>query len=73
MKLTLDDFFNKLNAKNKFNFFIDNLAYRKWDNASLAQGWLISTFNPIVIYLTFDGSLSLISKDGDFIRKINVK
>ena len=73
LKLSVDIFLTKLNANNKLNFFTDNLTYRKWENSSLAQGWLISSFNPIVIYLTFYGSLSLINKDGDFIKKINVK
>ena len=71
--MTLDDFLTKLNANSKLSFFTDNLAYRKWDNASLAQGWLISTFNPSVVYFTFDGYLSLIGKVGEFIKKINVK
>lgn len=40
-----------------------NLAYKKWQKASIAQGWLITSYLPVTIYLTYDNNLSIINKN----------
>lgn len=50
-----------------------NLAYKKWQKVSIAKGWLITSYLPVTIYLTYDNSLSIINNnDNELVRKVNL-
>lgn len=73
LRLEHEEFFTKMNIKNKLEFMVTNLAYKKWQKASIAQGWLITTYLPVTICLTYDNSLSIINNnDNELVRKVNL-
>lgn len=48
-----------------------NISYRCWEGIALAQGWLIETYTPAVIYMTYDYNMIIYSLPGEQIKKIS--
>jgi len=70
LKLTTEQYLEKLNATNKLEFFSNNLSYKRWTQVALAQGWLITSYVPVLVYLTYDNLLVVFDHDGGFVKKV---
>lgn len=48
-----------------------NISYRCWTGISLAQGWLIETYTPAVLYMTYDYTMIIYDLAGVLLKKIS--
>jgi hypothetical protein len=48
-----------------------NISYRCWDKISLAQGWLIESYTPAVMYMTYDYTMIIYDLSGELLKKIS--
>lgn len=49
------------------------MSFKIWENVQLAQGWIITSFTPVIVYLTFDHYLGIFNNEGNLLKKIHVK
>lgn len=50
---------------------LKNISYKCWMEISLAQGWLIESYTPSIMYMTYDYIMLIYSKEGDLLKKLH--
>lgn len=60
-----------ISAKEEMARLMKSISYRCWEKISLAQGWLIESYAPAVLYMTYDYSMIIYSLGGDLLKKIS--
>ena len=51
--------------------WLQTICYRCWGGVSLAQGWLIESFTPSSIYMTYDYVMLIYSREGKELKQIS--
>jgi hypothetical protein len=65
------DLMKPISANEEIGKLLKNISYRCWQGVSLAQGWLIESYTPAVVYMTYDYIIIIYSLEGDLLKKIN--
>jgi hypothetical protein len=47
-----------------------SLTFKNFSGVSLAQGWIITSYTPCFVYLTFDHFLVIFDTNGVMLKKI---
>jgi hypothetical protein len=69
--MTKTDLMKPISASEEMTKLMKNISYRCWLGISLAQGWLIESYTPSVLYMTYDYNMIIYNLEGDLLKKIN--
>lgn len=47
------------------------MTFKNWGNVSLAGGWIITTYTPAEMYLTYDHFIGIFDLEGKLMKKIH--
>jgi Ni,Fe-hydrogenase I cytochrome b subunit len=73
LKLTPEDYLAKTNAIHKIRGLLHNLSFKSWHEVSVAQGWLITSFTPVSVYMSLDNCMAIFGETGNLVNKISLK
>jgi hypothetical protein len=62
---------SKIKTEEEFLSIFKTISYRYWPGIYLAQGWLIETYTPSVLYMSYDYNMLIYSNEGTFLKKIH--
>ena len=64
------DLMKMVNAQEELSKILRTISYRCWNGVALAQGWLIQSYTPAVIYMTYDFLMIIYNAEGQILKKI---
>ncbi len=71
LKTGQEGFEKHLDLKNEMVTISACMAFKNWGNISLAGGWLITSYTPAEMFLTFDHYIGIFDLDGKILKKIH--